>query len=53
MNWKQDNLITSEVAGELYSTAALIKLFRELKKEGYSGLSLGLIIDLIRQLERE
>lgn len=48
MNWNQGNTITKEMGQEMYPTKELIKLFRELKKDGYSGLSLGLIIDLIR-----
>jgi hypothetical protein len=32
-----------------YNTDDLIKMFLELSKEGYSGLGLGLIIDLIKQ----
>lgn len=48
MDWNQGNTITKEMGQEMYETKELIKLFRELKKDGYSGLSLGLIIDLIR-----
>lgn len=32
-----------------YKTKELITLFRELEKDGYTGLGLGLIIDLIKQ----
>lgn len=48
MNWNEDNLITKEMGRELYNTEELIRLFEELDRDGYSGLSLGLIIDLIR-----
>jgi hypothetical protein len=49
MNWNQDNTITKEMGGECYTTASLIHLFTDLLAEEYSGLSLGLIIDLIRR----
>jgi hypothetical protein len=49
MNWNQDNTITREMSRECYSTASLIHLFTNLLAEEYSGLSLGLIIDLIRR----
>ena len=48
MNWNQDNTITEAMGKELYNTEELIRLFEELDRDGYSGLSLGLIIDLIR-----
>ena len=49
MNWNQDNKITKEMGAECYNTASLVHLFFDLESEGYSGLSLGLIIDLIRR----
>lgn len=48
MNWNNDNTITKEMGKELYNTEDLVSLFSELEDDGYSGLSLGLIIDLIR-----
>jgi hypothetical protein len=48
MNWNKDNVITEAMGKELYNTEELIRLFEELDRDGYSGLSLGLIIDLIR-----
>jgi hypothetical protein len=50
-NWKEPNQ-TSYTLEELqicYNTDDLIKMFLQLSKEGYSGLGLGLIIDLIKQ----
>jgi hypothetical protein len=49
MDWKNDNTITREMGAECYNTASLVHLFFDLESEGYSGLSLGLIIDLIRR----
>jgi hypothetical protein len=49
MNWNTENIITPAMGGERYNTKMLIELFTYLQKQGYSGLSLGLIIDLIRQ----
>jgi hypothetical protein len=37
------------MSAELYETSDLITLFLELERDGYSGLGLGLIIDLIRR----
>lgn len=48
MNWNQDNTITETMGKERYNTEELIRLFEELDRDGYTGLSLGLIIDLIR-----
>lgn len=48
MNWNQDNTITQTMGKERYSTKDLLQLFEELNRDGYTGLSLGLIIDLIR-----
>ena len=48
MNWNRDNVITEAMGKEMYNTEELIRLFIELDRDGYSGLSLGLIIDLIR-----
>lgn len=48
MNWKQDNLMTKEMGQECYETLDLVQLFTELQDDGYTGLSLGLIIDLVR-----
>lgn len=36
-----------ELAQKTYCTQSLIDLFTALKEDGYSGLGLGLIIDLI------
>jgi hypothetical protein len=33
----------------LYATSDLISLFKQLAKDGYSGLSMGLITDLIER----
>lgn len=41
------NEITPEQLKVCYDTEDLIMLFKELEHEGYSGLGLGLIIDLI------
>lgn len=49
MNWKTDNTITPEMGGECYDAQSLINLFTALEREGYSALSLGLIIDLVRR----
>jgi hypothetical protein len=43
------HLLPEEKAQVVYDTKALIKLFKALEKEGYAGLSLGLIIDLIER----
>jgi hypothetical protein len=48
MNWKQDNTITQAMGSECYDTADLENLFSELGQDGYTALSLGLIIDVIR-----
>lgn len=42
---KLDDAITQRV----YDTKSLIALFRDLEKQGYSGLGMGLIIDLIER----
>lgn len=52
MNWHGENVITKEMGQECYATQDLELCFRELKKDGYSAVSLGLIIDLVRTLER-
>jgi hypothetical protein len=39
--------LTTEQLKVCYDTEDLIMLFKELEHEGYSGLSLSLIIDLI------
>ena len=49
MNWNTDNTITTAMGRERYNTQSLIDLFTALERDGYSGLSLGLIIDLIRR----
>jgi hypothetical protein len=49
MNWNQDNTITREMGGECYDTPSLIDLFITLDARGYTHLSLGLIIDLVRR----
>jgi hypothetical protein len=50
MNWNQDNTITREMGKECYEVQSLTELFSHLEVvEGYSALSLGLIIDLIRR----
>jgi hypothetical protein len=49
MNWKNDVCINPATSGELYQTRSLVELFTNLDNDGYSGLSLGLIIDLIRR----
>ena len=49
MNWKNDVCINPATSGELYKTSSLVELFTNLDNDGYSGLSLGLIIDLIRR----
>lgn len=48
MNWMQDNTITQEMSKEMYNTLDLVHLFTELQDDGYTGLSLGLVIDLVR-----
>ena len=50
MNEKLTSLLLPNNKAEvIYDTKALIKLFKNLEKEGYSGLSLGLILDLIER----
>jgi hypothetical protein len=51
MNWNTDNTITKEMGRETFATVDIIKLFQQLQRDGYSGLSLGLVIDLVRELE--
>lgn len=48
--WEDVNQLhyTLEQLQTVYKTNELIKMLQELKKEGYTGLSLGLIIDLIK-----
>lgn len=46
-NWNYDVTLTRAEGKQCYETKDLIKKFQELKKDGYTGLSLGLIIDLI------
>jgi hypothetical protein len=46
-NWNDDVTLSKATGQQCYLTKDLIKLFRQLEKDGYSGLSLGLIIDLI------
>ena len=43
------NHLPTELGQQMFKTKKLIKLFKQLKKDGYSGLSLGLIIDLIER----
>lgn len=49
MNWNYPNTITTEMAGECYTTDSLTDLFLRLEREEYTALGLGLIIDLVRQ----
>lgn len=46
-NWNNDVTLPYEMGHQLYATADLIDKFTELLENGYEGLSLGLIIDLI------
>lgn len=46
-DWKFDVTITKEEGQQCYETQDLINRFQELEDQGYSGLSLGLIIDII------
>ena len=46
-NWNHDVTIDKTTGQKCYETKDLIKKFRELEKGGYSGLSLGLIIDIV------
>ena len=46
-NWNNDVTIDKATGQKCYETKDLIKKFRELEKDGYSGLSLGLIIDIV------
>jgi hypothetical protein len=43
------HLLPEEKAQIIYDTKSLIELFEELDKKGYSGLGLGLIVDLIER----
>jgi hypothetical protein len=43
------DLLPTEIAQVVYDTKSLIKLFKDLEKKGYSGLGLGLIVDLIER----
>lgn len=36
-----------EVAQKVYCTQALIEMLKDLQEDGYSGLGLGLIVDLV------
>jgi hypothetical protein len=38
-----------EIAQKVYETKDLIKMLKALEKDGYSGLGLGLILDLIER----
>jgi hypothetical protein len=49
MNWNDPQTMPPEMSAELYETAELISVFCDLARDGYSGLGLGLIIDLIRR----
>lgn len=49
LNWNLDVVIPREMSQELYDTQSLIELFTQLQRDGYSGLGLGLIVDLIRR----
>jgi hypothetical protein len=50
MNWNTDNTITKEMGQECYQVQSLTELFSHLEVvEGYTALSLGLIIDLVRR----
>jgi hypothetical protein len=46
-NWNHDVTISKTTGQKCYETKDLIKKFRELEKDGYSGLSLGLVIDIV------
>ena len=52
-NWKSDVVISHEDGHLTMTTKDLIELFRNLKKDGYGALSLGLIIDLIIREAKE
>jgi hypothetical protein len=43
------HLLPEEKAQVVYDTKSLIALFKDLEKRGYSGLGLGLIVDLIER----
>ena len=47
--WNRPQVIPVEMNREIYETANLVNRFEELSRDGYTALSLGLIIDLIRQ----
>ena len=46
-NWNYDVTLTKAEGKKCYETKDLVRKFRELEQLGYSGLSLGLIIDSI------
>ena len=46
-NWNNDVTIDKVTGQKCYETKDLIKKFRQLEKDGYSGLSLGLVIDIV------
>lgn len=46
-NWNYDVTLTKAEGQQCYETEELVKKFVQLEREGYSGLSLGLIIDII------
>ena len=48
-NWNYPVTIPVEISAELYDTGDLVKIFSHLKRQGYESLSLGLVIDLVRQ----
>jgi len=41
------NSLPTEYAQQVYDTDEVVEMMRELSKDGYSGLGLGLIVDLI------
>ena len=46
-NWNYDVTIDTITGQKCYETRRLVNLFRQLESDGYSGLSMGLIVDLI------
>ena len=46
-NWNQDQVLTVAQGQEVYKTRDVIVLLTNLLEDGYTALSMGLIVDLI------
>lgn len=52
-NWNHTQKLTPTRAQKCYDTKALATMFSQLSKDGYSAVSLGLIVDLVEQLKEK